>query len=935
MRGSVRSFAAALTPLVLACASPVHLAPPAPAPPTAVTVAPEWRLFDTTDWTPTARLRLGGDVLLAGARGERWIHQAGGAWVAASTMLPDDVTGVLRRADGYLFVGVTGLVMRTREPLGPALEVRAPSIPIARAAGGSRAIVAITPEGQLVRSGDAGLTWSKRAIDFGPRTPAALAMSDDGEGVLVAYPQLVFTSRDDGERWTSDDRWGGFGPRAMRALYLGETGAPRSGGSGCDGPRRQGCDGLAPPMSRRPLDATWRSIAVAGRVALAGDRWVLLGREGADEWRIGSAAFGTLPELRDEPRLRGCSELALGALADDVAIACPARRHGEAPDDSIVLESHDGGRKFALTQLDAFGSPAAVDVGPGGLIAIRSRGRQFLRVRAGEPFRQREHAWETAAGAPRGGLFGLVERDGARHLRALPDGRVGLAIVPSHSSVLDLDDDGAITLAAYEGDGARILRSRDGGDSLTQIGRVEVADRIALHGAFGVATARGETRETIDGGQTWRAIASPAGRVEACGRLGCLFERGVRLGFGDPPWRGEPPPPVPLPARDVRPPTACRAKGSWSPRKTWLPTARDVAPGIRTIALEPGPNDASTVLVTRVGGSKPGLPAMPDRHALFGPCPPAKRATTTTQVEYCDGGVWGYRSDETATEIAWFDPWAGKVQRARTTAFEKMPGSLAAITPEGVLIWRHEFGPGAWWIGANGQVSQVSLPKARHRERAPRAVPIRAWEETWLVDFHRGPAELESRWMRGPPSTPGPELSLTPSVGSDDFQRLIALGDASPAYERATFSIARAPTPTIVFDAPALDGGRTFLLPLFGRDALRRLPFIQEPRLGSLPACAETPAGSRLERSGDGPTLVASIDGDLKRFEGAQAVVFVDDGDRVCLSGLDAQHWPVARPLGAAAYFASIDARAPSAGMVYRLHEQTIDERPLDCGATP
>jgi hypothetical protein len=920
------SALALLAPLTLACAARVPVAPPAPAPPSPVVVAPEWRLFDVTHWTPTARLRLGDEVLLAGAGGERWIHRASGSWVAASTMLPDDVTGVLRRPDGYLFVGASGVTMRTRDALGPVVEVRAPSIPIARAAGGARAIVALTPSGDVARSVDAGVTWTKRAIDFGPRSNVALAMSDDGEGLLVAYPQLVFTSRDDGDSWQLDFDGGGFGQRAMRALHLGETGAPISGGSGCDRPRAFGCDPPEPPMPRRPLDATWASIVLPGHLALAGDRWVLLAREGVDEWRVGSGPFGVVPELRDESRLRGCRDVVVGALGDEVAIACLMRWHEGDRSDSIVLESHDGGRSYVTTSLEADGAPADVHLGPGGLIGIRSYGREYLRARTGEPFRLREQAWETVADNPRRGLVGLVERDGAFHLRALPDGRVGLAIVPWHSSVLDVDD-GAITVAAYEQGGARILRSWDHGDSLTEIGRVDVADRIELHGAYGVATAQvasypmEQTRETTDGGQTWRAIASPAGRVLGCNRLGCVFERGVRLGFGDPPWRGAPAsPPLPPPAPDVRPPTACRAKGTWTPRKLWLPTARDVAPGVRSVVLEPGADDASTVLVTRAGVSKPV-----ERHALFGPLPEAKRATTTTDVSYGEGGVWGYRRDANGIELAWFDPWLGKVRRARSATIDKAPGSEGAITAEGLLVWFHDLSGEAWWVDVSGAISTFRQPRGQTRESDPSAIPVRFQRQIWFADLYRGGP------LGGAP-TPGPELHVTPPMEIVNFPRLFAIGDGSSAFAKVGLSLVRTPAPMFVLDAPALDGGRTFLLPLHDAYELRRLPLLRAPRLGLIPACDDAPRGLRLEREDKGPTLTASIDGDVKSFRSRRAVVFVDDLDRVCFSGLDASVWG---PLGSEDYFVSIDARAPSAGLVFRLRDQKIDERPLDCTPPP
>ncbi|MBK7398862.1 MAG: hypothetical protein IPJ34_21835 [Myxococcales bacterium] len=150
-----------------------------------------------------AKLDLGTTGLLyGGAGGVRWLDSKQASPVAAESTLPESITGMIAVGGGFAFVGESGTVYTTATALGPVTAKRSPPQPLRGGAAGKSSFLALAGD-DILRSTDAGATWSKVTLPAGGGTPTHLALNESGVGLALLAPQRVLVTQDDGATWAA------------------------------------------------------------------------------------------------------------------------------------------------------------------------------------------------------------------------------------------------------------------------------------------------------------------------------------------------------------------------------------------------------------------------------------------------------------------------------------------------------------------------------------------------------------------------------------------------------------------------------------------------------------------------------------------------------------------------------------------------------------
>ena len=287
-----------------------------------------------------AKLDLGTTGLLyGGAGGVRWLDSKQASPVAAESTLPESITGMIAVGGGFAFVGESGTVYTTATALGPVTAKRSPPQPLRGGAAGKSSFLALAGD-DILRSTDAGATWSKVTLPAGGGTPTHLALNESGVGLALLAPQRVLVTQDDGATWAA---LASPGVGAKRLVVDGNgdimiEGLEASSILKLSPPRLEkvaraphdGFDLPAPEAGPRPGYA--RAI-VSGSAALIGLRYVEAIPEPEDptRWRI---AIGNLGEasadksklngltIRKVSELNGCKHVWVGGDPDTIVLAC-------------------------------------------------------------------------------------------------------------------------------------------------------------------------------------------------------------------------------------------------------------------------------------------------------------------------------------------------------------------------------------------------------------------------------------------------------------------------------------------------------------------------------------------------------------------------------------------------------------------------------------
>jgi len=337
-----------------ACSPAVHVAPPVPpAKPTAKPVRPvespsRWVLAPSNSTTFETRLELGAaGTLYVNETGERWLDKkTAGGLVAATTLLGSDLRGVVHTTGGkFLFVGASGTVFETDDPLGPAKAKRKSPKPLRLSTPGKASVVAVDAAGALVRSTDGGSTWAPVNAPKLNGVLTSLAMHASGLGLALAAPQQLLATDDDGANWKVVGS-PGIGARRVALDANGELVLDGILGSAQlkQGPLRLERNlaaahvGFELPAPEGGVTLDLAEAIRTGRGLLLADRYLELSPDPDGENRhrlivvdLANKAAGFASKVRRMPDLDGCNAVSIGGNDDQIEIGCDRLPGENAP----------------------------------------------------------------------------------------------------------------------------------------------------------------------------------------------------------------------------------------------------------------------------------------------------------------------------------------------------------------------------------------------------------------------------------------------------------------------------------------------------------------------------------------------------------------------------------------------------------------------------
>lgn len=338
------SRVASLLPLALAACGPATPSQPPPKGPVAAPSKPaapiespaRWSLHTARVGNLRARLDLGTGVLFGGDGGERWLDKRDGAPPQpGSALVPEAIVGIAKGAGKNVWlVGASGTVYVAADPIGPIDKKSAPPSPVRSPAAGRAAVVAIA-DGGLLRSTDAGVTWSKVDLPGAAGTLVQLAMNDSGMGVALAAPQRAWATDDDGATWKAVPT-PGIGARRLVLDVNGDLiiegveasamlkGSPLRLERVARAPKSDGFEFGASPHA---AVLGWSKAIATGRGAMIGDRYLEAVADPDDptRWRVGYGKLGAPIEPKKVPELNGCERVWVGGDDTALLLACDDR----------------------------------------------------------------------------------------------------------------------------------------------------------------------------------------------------------------------------------------------------------------------------------------------------------------------------------------------------------------------------------------------------------------------------------------------------------------------------------------------------------------------------------------------------------------------------------------------------------------------------------
>jgi hypothetical protein len=536
--------------------------------------------------------------LLVGASGERWIADAAlGRAVPAPMLAPEALIGALRSArTAWTFVGRSGTTYDADSPAGPFVASSAPLVEMAKVDCGKSNIVAVSRDGQLWLSDDAGLGWRQ----VGPSTARFSDVQlSPPHAVALEVPERLWWSNDEGRSWQPHS----VEPFGARDLARDEEAGPvavsvlgvRSLAFGA-GPTL-----AALGRSLRPLELELGMPAASGPSARAiarshafvsDDRYFEVSL-GTKTETLSGPLLGHL-ERRGMPTLSSCNEARVAGFERWVYVACTRERSGSSRQFEF-FRSDDGGDSFEREPYGARGDPDLVRlaVGQGGALLATgfcAPGESVAGCRPQGIARRLEQEGDAGSAVTLGPVAAPALEEHARGLAFSNDGRVAYAVgartkgdslfafVASDLSrgfvarplatldgaewrgpteVLDLaaSNEGQISLVLAQASGVQRLVVLDAsGRALSSNAPPVDSAVIGAYGNRALAVSPENVWESLNGGAEWenlgrlpRSICAVAsGRCSLsvhCEAGGCVLGDSVtRIG-----WRGREPPSATLP----------------------------------------------------------------------------------------------------------------------------------------------------------------------------------------------------------------------------------------------------------------------------------------------------------------------------------------------------------------------------------------------------
>jgi hypothetical protein len=277
---------------------------------------------------------------------------------AASSLAPEELTGIIRRSSGsWLFVAAGGTLYESGSALGPFTRVIQPPEPLASVSGAGSTLLGATIDGKLFVYRDAE-GW--QPVSSMTSRIADVAVAEGGRALALATPEALFTTEDGGATWKPSP----LGP--VGAHHVGVTAAGDLAAQGLTesitwDPRRAAPFSFtAAPITERRIEldasvspAPSATAVTYKRAAIDGDRYYEVNHrdEGDEGWMLSRGKLGGSLEQRPIPATEDCGSMKLGANGKQIVTACV-----RAMGDSIIARirrSEDGG--------DTWGDPLTLE----------------------------------------------------------------------------------------------------------------------------------------------------------------------------------------------------------------------------------------------------------------------------------------------------------------------------------------------------------------------------------------------------------------------------------------------------------------------------------------------------------------------------------------------------------------------------------------------
>ncbi|HYQ14902.1 MAG TPA: hypothetical protein VEQ58_04070, partial [Polyangiaceae bacterium] len=313
-----------------------------------------WRYHPLQPGRVNAELTLpGGERVLAGRRGERWLLAQGKRDLeAASVLAPEDLVGILKTPSGsFVFVGASGVSYEAHAPIGPFFRSSAPLEPLASVTSSATAIVGIRRDRGLLRGEDGGASW-KPVGPAGPKFVSVL-LGEAGRGLALAVPEALYETSDGGRT---------FQPLAARTVGAFALERLPDGGFGVVaalGAFRYRPGNAEPLESNKVVAASSMrelkpprgpdaSAINDGRAVATGGSYFELGMRDKAAWQLTSGPLAGPLASRELPELARCVAVRLAAFERSLRVAC-FHEGAEAVTQPIELwASEDAGRSFHI-----------------------------------------------------------------------------------------------------------------------------------------------------------------------------------------------------------------------------------------------------------------------------------------------------------------------------------------------------------------------------------------------------------------------------------------------------------------------------------------------------------------------------------------------------------------------------------------------------------
>lgn len=535
----------------------------------------------------------GGRELLVGAAGERWLAEpARKRSYPAAMLAPETLVGALvAKRVPWVFVGESGTTYDAETPTGAFIGSSAPLVDMAEVASGTNNVLAVSRDGELWLSEDAGLGWREVGP---PDTRFADVLLAPPFGVALEIPERVWWSDDEGRSWQPLEQAPFGARRLLRDAEAGpvlesalETRAIGFEGGARLAPLPRALRALEPelgfPAARGP---SARAIAT-GRAFDRGGRYfeVVLG---AKAETLSGPALGEL-DRRSAPYFSACNAVAVAGHESWVFVACTRERSGSSRQFEF-FRSADGGESFEREPFVARGDPELVRLAVGGGGALLATGfcapaENVAGCRPEGIARREEAAGDAGVSSRLTPVAAPALDEHARGLAFSADGRTAYAIGPRTKSdalfafvATDLDrgftarpiaalenpdargptellqlsvsGEGQLSLVLAQASGTQRLVVLDASGRALSVNAPPIES--AVLGAYGnraLAVSPDTVWQSLNGGAEWESVgrlpravcAASAGRCSlgvACSAAGCtLGESLSRVG-----WRrgGEP-----------------------------------------------------------------------------------------------------------------------------------------------------------------------------------------------------------------------------------------------------------------------------------------------------------------------------------------------------------------------------------------------------------